>query len=537
MASIMLKAAFACVENVFESYPILAAMAFVYASLVASSVLIASTLALLIGLFRMTRMVCKCVVLGIGYVHGFPRFVLELLLIPIAGPMILLSRAFYTEKIELKVVSPPVVVDKEDVVDELEMANPIFPSRNIKLPSSMVSVITPDGSHLGFATYVKTVAIGRVLVTALHVWRASLQHTSDLKVRNEAGVAVTYKYGEYTVARASSELDQVYFNLPASFSSTMAVKAAEQGMYDPSIPITVLSPPTKPGGSFASSSSKAFVVSPLKLKYPATTIAGSSGSALFQGKFVVGIHVSGSRDGLKVTNRGTALLGIVSPETSSKAAEKPWQFDDGSDFGAEEGFEVIDDYLDVPAKQRGSRILYKAGGKRVMIHSVASDLAPHYHPVEYWADDDDGFLEYEARFPSIRKVPSGCFQGTSSGSSRCETSATGGFRLLSLRQPEVSSALENAEQYDPIPSPKPLPRSIVPKKSSPSSESGSPPIGAPKPSEPPLGSRPASASKALRRRRGKGKVSFETPVSSTQQPTILPTSPKKATQRSGGVPR
>jgi len=489
-----------------------------------------------VGTYRFALYCAKRVVSGVGYIQGLPRFVVELVLTPIVGPLILFNRVFYTENVELKIPSPPVVANKEDPSEQLEMANPIFPSKAIKLPSCVVSVISPDGMHLGFGTFVNTTGTGKVLVTAMHVFRASLQHSTELRLRNSAGVANTpYKYGEYWVVRASNALDQVYLSLPNSFSSVLAVKCAEQGMYDPSKPITVLSPPTTEGGAFESSVSKATVQSPLRLKYPATTIPGSSGSPLFQGKAVVGIHVSGAREDGKIVNRGTALLGVPAGETSSKAAERPWTFDDGDDFTVEEGFEEIDDYLDVAERKRGSRILYKAGGKRVMVAAFATVNKPKFQPAEYWADDEDFGLE--ARFRSIRKVPSGCSQGISSSSSRCEPLATKGSSALSSKRLVDSLATDTAEQYDPIPCPSLPSPSQEHRKSLPSSVSGSSQIGALEPRKPLLDSKPSVAPKASRRRQRKGSVSFKEPLLSTQPPTISPTSPKKATPRVGGGTR
>jgi hypothetical protein len=347
----------------------------------------------------------------IRYSSGLRRSILWLLLQPVVGPWLALGRWLYTrEASPTSLVSEP--ANKEGPSESrLEMANPACPAGEAKPPSGLLRVIQ-SGSHIGYAFVVKTKTAGTVIVTAAHVFAAAIQVDGTLTLSNGER-EVAGKVGKEVVpVRFSPTLDQVWLAVPTGWPSLLGAQSLQEAVFDPRKPITVFSP--RADGATLSSTSMAGAPSPFRITYAASTVSGSSGSCLLQGGKVVGIHTTGRIANGAVRNAGCGLLGPVQlRETSNRAAGKAWQqvpMEEFEDFGAEEGFETIEDYLDLPAHKRGSRVVWVAHGNSYAAKEInASEKRLREKGAALWADEIDGA---ESAFQGApQPAPAACTEG------------------------------------------------------------------------------------------------------------------------------
>lgn len=205
-----------------------------------------------------------------------------------------------------------------------------------------------------------------------------------------------------------------------------------------------------------------------------------------QGNKVVGVHVRGIQTSQgAVINSGFALLTHLGTrqETSSKAAQLAWQYEQDADHSAEDGWEEIDDFLDYSAAKRGGRVLFT--GKKAVAVSTAK--LP-WKPIGIsWADmteDEFGSSMEQGNGPPAQKTSAQATKEASTSSQRqqseqpCSGQASVQMTIRPQRSQQASSNSVRSVSFAPTPRLNSSASSSLQPSSSQSLESGELPTAA-----------------------------------------------------------
>lgn len=379
---------------------------------------------------------------------GAPTSVVELAVGLYTWPWVAVARYWDVKECEHK-YAPLLPVCEDKAVVRKEMANPNCPSKPAAWPKFLVSLLNSEGAHVGFGSYLNT-AYGMHLVTAVHVMNASRVGDGIIRVSNGHGKMYELTDANSRIVRGSRDFDQVHIEGPAALGALLGLRASKPGLFDQSKPVTVFSP-TATGIESATS----MAVSPYagKLSYAASTIPGSSGSPLIQGERVVGVHVEGRLQKGVVRNSGYGILGYLTPsvirETSSKAAHLAWLHEHVEDFEAEEGWRMIDDFLDYKPEMRRMGMFYAGKGRLVTTSASKPVVKEPFKPVSgiYWADlVDEEEMEQGNGMPGRKTSSQASPSQAPSSQEKSEpaSSTTGGSKPRRSRNRRAASRKQDA---------------------------------------------------------------------------------------------
>lgn len=220
-------------------------------------------------------------------------------------------------------------VPAEDERARLEMSNRSYPPKpEVALAPCMVHILDGNGMHIGFASLVTDPEFGFNEPMLVTVWHALFDARSATGMISLSRGTKSTDFFKPVVLRLVRGLDQVWFAPPAKLACSLGVATYKLGPFNPTKQCQVFSPAVVGGGGTVSSSASMGTrgARAFSLEYPLSTIAGSSGSPVLQGKVVVGVHTHGRRVSGKVVNGGTAFLRCVRKEspTSSDSSVVSW---------------------------------------------------------------------------------------------------------------------------------------------------------------------------------------------------------------------
>nr|WKC58905.1 MAG: hypothetical protein [Hangzhou sobemo-like virus 1] len=420
---------------------------------------------------------------------------------PVYAPVRWALASIYTSRVSVKYAVESYSADENRAVSQKEMANVLCPSSPAKWPPYLVSVVNDHMCHVGFATAVRVDGVAYI-VTAAHVVSAARVGDGQVRLVNGSGTCYVLNGDNTRVVRGSKAFDQMHLKVPANLFSMLQLRAIKAAFPDSSMPITVFSP-----GTVVQSSTSIFSTPRGgKLVYAASTIPGSSGSPLIQNGHIVGVHVRGTKTaGGSVLNSGFGVLGFVDTvsdeETSSKAAQYAWLVEREDDFAAEEGYEEVDDFLDLPGHKRSSRLLF-SGPHRLVVSLRDAKPVPKAAWTSisgtYWADDLDEDWEQGNAKPPVKTHLEALtgqpqLQPEKSAKPSC---GDAGRKKRRRRQRKASSPTVESPASARAPSPEASESSQTRLESSRPSPSGQRPIEAPKLSAAALSTKPTTDFKA-----------------------------------------
>jgi len=237
----------------------------------------------------------------------------------------------------------------------LEMANVAAPLGTLNSrPGGLLNVVTAEGVHLGFATYVDA-GYDVVILTAKHVLDAATAADGKIRLVGKGGRA--HPPFVPFVRRELPKLDQVHIIAPDHLGATTGAKIMQSADYNNTVAVRLYAMDVS--GEVATSFSRAEVVKPLEICYAASTLPGSSGSPILQNGKVVGVHHSGGAPNGVVKNLGSVLV-RWDPRAFIKESPNLNQHAGyyvlGPDFPVDEGWETVEDFLNEPAGNRGSKL-------------------------------------------------------------------------------------------------------------------------------------------------------------------------------------
>lgn len=218
-----------------------------------------------------------------------------------------------------------------------EMANPSNPfSDTLPLPKCMFHIVSINGSgegrHVGFGSFVQDdVFGGPSIVTAYHVVTACKEWNERVAFqRGDLRMEVTLCPVEVIPI-----LDFARLAVPPNMGSLLGVRIGKVGNFSRQKPVTVYSLPEagKDVTRYRVSRSMAHPEPKFcSLRYAASTLPGSSGSPLFQGSAVVGVHTHALPIDGKPWNYGTTFLRLnrraAAKESSESEGSRNWNLVD-----------------------------------------------------------------------------------------------------------------------------------------------------------------------------------------------------------------
>jgi hypothetical protein len=276
---------------------------------------------------------------------------------------------------------------------------------NRPLHKSVVCFVNPvTGKHVGFGTYVKR-DNEFFLVTALHVFLPLHRLGQPLLSKAKAGSVTLWKGGIEVIADLTPTFysrrgDIIYLRLDPRYAARLGLRASPTARWHRGDVVMVLSPPVNPGDEFRSSISVSELGDAFQITHKATTCPGSSGSPLFAGGCVVGMHHS--VDLAKSKNLATPLIEPL--KYVQESAPRHGGADNEYEHG--EANEEWDEY-DLSQVKGGVTItqLIKTHGKKV-------DLSGYTTKTGRWGDmpsdyDDAEELEelYQNRWGESGEAP------------------------------------------------------------------------------------------------------------------------------------
>jgi hypothetical protein len=268
---------------------------------------------------------------------------------------------------------------------------------NRPLDKSVVCFVNPvTGKHVGFGTYVKRNG-EFFLVTALHVFLPLYRLGQPLLSKAKAGSVTLWKGGlevnvDLTPIFYSKRGDIVYLRLDPRFAARLGLRASPTARWRRGDVVMVLSPPANPGEEFRSSISVSDLGEAFQITHKATTCPGSSGSPLFSGGCVVGMHHS--VDMARSKNLATPLIDptIFTKESDPRHGGSVNEYEYGE---ADDEWGDFD--LSYVSEGRVTTRLLKTKGKQLDPSLYSVKLDSWAHQMSEGEDEEDEEI-YQARY-------------------------------------------------------------------------------------------------------------------------------------------
>lgn len=278
-----------------------------------------------------------------------------------------------------------------------------------KAPRFVASVLTRAGDsykQMGVISALNHKRLGRVLVTAKHVWDAS--RFPDEEGDDQLVLGKRFD-GEWRtlIARPkivaySNKLDVVLLKVGDGVYSSLALRAESIVPFTKNTFLNVLSPGAD-GYDYNVSSSTAEVARAFELRYLASTVAGSSGSPLYNSKGVFGIHTGYEKDAdsglfynigtvLEDMQKVRATKPVYGKETDWKRDYPTYQWLDPEDRTPRDSRDSVD------WEEEGRYYLYRRYGVRLAGYNEDGAIYRELTPEERAREDREFHRQFLEKF-------------------------------------------------------------------------------------------------------------------------------------------